>query len=187
MTAFKQKLPRFLLPLGVFMGVAVAQYVWSGLFPEVDPTQARWASLHGAGASSWLYRYIETQGYWLGYSYALSLAFAAAALRRYREERFCSAKTLAFGGVTLSGFLALAGCFLVGCCGSPMLVVYLSLFGAWFLPLAKPLVAAVTTLSIIGAWWWMKRRHRQVMLQAEVQPSEQTPQCQSSSCRCKQV
>jgi hypothetical protein len=38
-----------------------------------------------------------------------------------------------------------------------MLVVYLNLFGAGFLPLAKPLVAVVTTLSIIGAWWWMKR------------------------------
>lgn len=157
MSAFKQKLPRFLLPLGVFMGVAVAHYVWSGLFPEVDPAQARWASLSASDAS-WLHRYLETQGYWLGYSYALSLAFAAAALRRYREERFCSAKTLAFGGVTLSGFLALAGCFLVGCCGSPMLVVYLSLFGAGFLPLAKPLVAAVTTISILGAWWWMQRR-----------------------------
>jgi len=79
------------------------------MFPEVDPAQARWASIPGAGTSSWLNRYIETQGYWLGYSYALSLAFAAAALRRYREERFCSAKTLAFGGVTLSGFLALPG------------------------------------------------------------------------------
>jgi Co/Zn/Cd efflux system component len=157
MTGNKQKLRRFLLPLGVFMGVAVVHYVWSGLFPEVDPAQARWASLPGSDAS-WLSRYLETQGYWLGYSYALSLTFAAAALRRYREERFCSAKTLAFGGVTLSGFLALAGCFLVGCCGSPMLVVYLSLFGAGFLPLAKPLVAVVTTISIVGAWWWMKRR-----------------------------
>jgi hypothetical protein len=55
-------------------------------------------------------------------------------------------------------FLALAGCFLVGCCGSPMLVVYLSLFGAWFLPLAKPLVAVVTTISIAAAWWWMRRK-----------------------------
>jgi hypothetical protein len=62
------------------------------------------------------------------------------------------------GGLTLTGFLAVAGCFLVGCCGSPMLVVYLNLFGAGFLPLAKPLVAVVTTLAIIGAWWWMKRR-----------------------------
>ncbi len=156
MTAFKQKLRRFLLPLWVFLGVAAAHYVWSGLFPEVNLAQARWASLPGSDAS-WLHRYLQTQGYWLGYSYALSLAFAAAALRHYREERFCSAKTLAFGGVTLSGFLALAGCFLVGCCGSPMLVIYLNLFGAGFLPLAKPLVAVVTTLSITGAWWWMKR------------------------------
>ena len=157
MTAFGQKLRRLLLPLGVFLGVAAAHYLWSGLFPEVDPAQARWASLPGAG-SSWLQRYVESGSYWLGYSYALSLAFAAAALCWYREERVSSAKTLALGGVTLSGFLALAGCFLVGCCGSPMLVVYLSLFGAWFLPLAKPLVAVVTTISIIGAWWWMKRR-----------------------------
>lgn len=155
---FGQKLRRFILPLGVFLGVAAVHLVWSGLFPEVDPAQARWASLPGSGSSSWLNRYLETQGYWLGYSYSLSLAFAATALRRYREKRYCSAKTLAVGGVTLTGFLALAGCFLVGCCGSPMLVIYLSLFGAWFLPMAKPVVSVVTTLSIIGAWWWMNRR-----------------------------
>jgi hypothetical protein len=157
MTGLGQKMRRLLLPVGVFLGVAAAHYVWSGLFPEVDPAQAKWASLPGA-ETSWLQRYIDTKGYWVGYSYALSVAFAVAALRRYREDRFCSAKTLALGGVTFSGFLALAGCFLVGCCGSPMLVVYLSLFGAWFLPLAKPMVAVVTTFSIIGAWWWMKRR-----------------------------
>jgi hypothetical protein len=171
MTSWRRKFRRFLLPLGVFVGVAVAHYVWSGLFPEVDPAQARWAALPGVGASSWLHRYLETQSYWLGYSYALSLAFAAAALRRYREKRYCSGKTLALGGVTLTGFLALAGCFLVGCCGSPMLVVYLSLFGAWFLPLAKPLVAVITTLSIIGAWWWMNRRQ-----------SSTDPASTSSSC-----
>jgi hypothetical protein len=186
MTSFGQKLRRFLLPLAVFLGVAAAHFIWSGLFPEVDPAQSRWASLPGVGSSSWLNHYLETQGYWLGYSYALSLAFVTAALRRYREERFCSAKTLAFGGVTLSGFLALAGCFLVGCCGSPMLVIYLSLFGAWFLPLAKPLVAVVTTLSIIGAWWWMQRRYRQVIAKAEnVSPSNHAIQCQSPSCQCK--
>jgi len=75
----------------------------------------------------------------------------------------------ALGGVTLTGFLALAGCFLVACCGSPMLVVYLSLFGADFLPLAKSLVAVVNTLSIIGAWWWMKRR------QSSPDPAPQHP------------
>ena len=37
------------------------------------------------------------------------------------------------GGITLSGFLAVAGCYLLGCCGSPMLAVYMSLFGVSFL------------------------------------------------------
>ena len=177
MTSLRRKFRRFLLPLGVFVGVAVAHYIWSGLFPEVDPAQARWATLPGVDAPSWLNRYLKTQSYWLGYSYALSLTFAAAALRRYREKRYCSAKTLALGGATLTGFLALAGCFLVGCCGSPMLVVYLSLFGAWFLPLAKPLVAIITTLSIIGAWWWMKRR------QSSADPASTSSSC-NKRCLC---
>ncbi len=178
MTAVAQKLRRFLLPLGVFLGVAAAHFIWSSLFPEVDPIQARWGSLPGSDVS-WLHRYLETKSYWLGYSYALSLGFAAAALRRYREKRFCSAKTLAFGGVTLSGFLALAGCFLVGCCGSPMLVVYLSLFGAGFLPLAKPLVAVVTTISIVGAWWWMIR-HKP----SSPGPASTGQSCNGDECRC---
>ncbi len=185
MSAAGRKTQRFLLPLAVFLGVAAAHYLWSGLFPEVDPVQARWASLQGT-EPSWLSRYLETQGYWLGYSYALSLAFAAAALRLYREERYCSAKSLALGGLTFSGFLALAGCFLAGCCGSPMLVVYLSLFGAWFLPLAKPLAAVITTISIIGAWWWMKRRYRPDRLREDPAPySPQNPSCRSSSCQCR--
>ncbi len=45
MTAFGHKMRRLLLPLAVFLGVAAAHYVWSGLFPEVDPAQARWASI----------------------------------------------------------------------------------------------------------------------------------------------
>jgi hypothetical protein len=173
----KLRLRRALLPLGVFLGVIIVHYLWSGLFPEHDPLQDRWASLPVA-ESSWWPRYLETSGYWLGYSYALSLAFAAAALRRYREDRFCQVRNIAIGGVTFSGFLAVVGCFLVGCCGSPMLVVYLSLFGASFLPLAKPLLAILTTISILGAWWWLNRRT----------PSPD-PACTGSSgpgdaCRC---
>jgi hypothetical protein len=101
--------------------------------------------------------YLQTQSYWLGFSYALSLTFAVYAFQRYREQRQGAAKNLAIGGVTFSGLLAVAGCYLVGCCGSPMLAVYLSLFGAAFLPFAKPLVALVTSISILGAWWWLNR------------------------------
>jgi hypothetical protein len=149
----------------VFTIVAAAHYVWVGLFPERDPAQDRWLTVATA-ETSWLRYYLETQSYWLGYSYALALAFAAVALRRYREQRLCAARNLAIGGVTLSGFLAVAGCFLLGCCGSPMLAVYLSLFGASFLPFAKPLIGLLTTVSIVAGWVWMHRNERAAAAQA---------------------
>ena len=153
-------LPRVFLPIGVFLLVAFVHFIWTGLFPEQGPVQERWAVVVSDTEASWLTRYIETQAYWLGYTYALSFSFAAVAMRRYREQRFCAARNFAIGGLTMSGFLAVAGCYLLGCCGSPMLVVYLNLFGAAFLPLAKPLVATASTLMIFGAWWWMNH-HRQ--------------------------
>ena len=147
-------LARGVLPLAVFLGVGLLHFSWLAAFPEQAAAQADWVAVEESSA---LARYVETQSYWLGFSYAVALAFAATALRRYREERLCGARTLAIGGVTLSGFLTVAGCYLLGCCGSPMLAVYVSLFGAHFLLLTKPLVAALTTLSVGGAWWWMNR------------------------------
>lgn len=181
MTITLNRLKRAILPASVFGAVLLGHYLWSGFFPEVDPAQARWASFPTSDSPSWLKRYLETQSYWLGYSYALSLAFAAVLVRRYWVERFCSGKTLAAGGVTFSAFLALAGCFLAGCCGSPMLVVYLNLFGAWFLPVAKPLVAALTTLTIIGAWWWMNKRGKAVAANQQVEPNVG----HTDSCQCE--
>ena len=147
---------RALMPLTVFAAVVAMHFLWLVIFPEQDPAQSRWASADMAGGS-WLRRYVEGGSYWLGVSYGMSLAFAAIALRRYREGRFCAARNLAIGGVTFSGALSVVGCYLLGCCGSPMLAVYLSLFGAAFVPLAKPLVAGVTLLSILLGWWWMNR------------------------------
>ena len=159
MTERVSRSQRAVLPAVVFVAVVVMHYMWTGLFPDRDPAQDRWASV-AAIETSWLRYYVESQSYWLSYSYALALAFAAVALRRYREQRLCGTRNLAIGGVTLSGFLAVAGCFLLGCCGSPMLAVYLSLFGASFLPFAKPLVAALTTASILAGWLWMRRLER---------------------------
>jgi hypothetical protein len=149
---------RALLPLAVFFGVALFHFVWLYLFPEQDPAQSRWVTVEQG--SSPLRRYIETQSYLLGYSYALAFSFTAVAFRRYRERRACHAGSMAVGSLTFSGILAVAGCYLIGCCGSPMLGVYLSLFGAAFLPLAKPLIAVLTTLSIGVSWLWMNRRSR---------------------------
>jgi len=150
-------LRRARLPLIVFLGVMAVHFLWLGTFPERDSAQDRWVTPPGTFASSWWGSYVESRGYWLGYSYGLAFAFAAVSLRRYREERACTTRNLAIGGITLSGFLAVAGCWLIGCCGSPMLAVYLSLFGAAFVPMAKPLVAAVTTSTTLLGWWWMKR------------------------------
>ena len=148
---------RAILPLSIFAGVFFAHYAWLGLFSDTDPLQGRWVSVKPWADGLWLRRYVETRSYWLGFSYALSLAFAAVALRRYREERLCAGRNLALGGVGFSGVLAVAGCYLLGCCGSPMLAVYLSLFGASFLPLARPLVALATAGTIGLAWGWMNR------------------------------
>jgi hypothetical protein len=136
----------------------VIHFTWVGLFPETDPLQKRWALVIPVEEPSWLETYLDNQSYWLGYSYALAFTFALVALRRYLENRACVEKRLTIGGFSLIGFLVVAGCFLVGCCGSPMLVVYLNVFGAAFVPLAKPLMAGFTTLTIILAWWWMSRR-----------------------------
>lgn len=173
-----RSLRRSVLPLAVFLGVLLAHSVWLSVFPERDLAQERWAPMPAPSASFWLPRYIETQGYWLGLSYALSLAFAAAALRRYREEHLYAARTLALGGVTLSGSLAVAGCYLLGCCGSPMLAVYLNLLGATFLPLARPLVATLTALTLLAAWRWMD-------CQSRSEPRAQTAAGTRGEARCR--
>ena len=147
---------RFLLAGLVFGAVLAVHYSYFALFGP----HMRWVSLDDDPSGSALRFYLESGAIWLGLSYALALGFAAAWLERYREERSCNARTLSIGGVTLSGSLAVAGCYAIGCCGSPMLGVYLSLFGASFLPLAKPLAFVFTASSLGATWWWMNRRER---------------------------
>ena len=155
---------RAALPVMVFVVVALVHFLWTNVFPEQSPAQTRWATVLPVEEPSWTGRYVEGQNYWLGYSYALSFAFAAFTFRRYKETNSLSGKTLALGGVTFSGFIAFAGCFLLGCCGSPMLTVYLRLFGAGFLPLAKPLIAVMTTAFVATSWWWMSKSKRRNQL-----------------------
>jgi len=161
-----QRIRRALLPIGVFLLVFSFHYMWLAIFPEQDPAQARWAVL--PQGSSHLRNYVETQSYWLGYAYSLSIAFATVVLRRYRESRCGISRNFALGGVTFSGLLVASGCFLVGCCGSPMLVVWLNLFGVKFLPLAKPFVAFLTTITLGAAWVWMERKKVKLLRQTEL-------------------
>lgn len=162
MKPFRELVRNSLLPLGVFAATVVVHYFWTSRAPASAVTESPWASLPGQ-APSRLALYLESGGHWLAYSYGISIAFAAAALRRFLRRRTVAGGGFALGGATFSGMLTLFGCYLAGCCGSPMLVVYLNLFGAGFLPFANQFVAALTTLSVLGAWWWMDRTDRRSM------------------------
>ena len=90
----------------------------------------------------------------------LAAAFTTWALRRsmfFRQGRAVAAGAAA-GGATLVGALMAGGCSLIGCCGSPMLAAYLSLFGAKALGLAEPLMALVTLVSVSCGYWCLSRR-----------------------------
>lgn len=141
-----------------FVIVLLIHFVWINVFPENDPAQDTWLTVPAAESPGWLDRYIIGEYYWMGYVYALSIAFAVYALLLFIGTRVSSTGRFAIGSISLSGFLAIFGCFLVGCCGSPMLGVYLSLFGASFLPFAKPLIALITTILIGGSWYWLRHK-----------------------------
>lgn len=159
------RIRRALLPLAAFALALAAHVIFRTCFPEAPPEQARWAAVPVA-TRSWFDRYLEGQAYFLGLSYASAFAFAATSFRRYRERRLCSDRNLALGGITVSGFLAVAACYLAGCCGSPMLGVYVSLLGPWFLPWTGPLTLGLTLGSLAAGWFWMKRRERRAAPQA---------------------
>lgn len=165
-------LKRILYAVFTFVLIAILHLFWSKWFPPQDPEQARWAALPVEDVD-WFVRYLEAGEYWLGYAYALSGAFAVIALQnllaaRSKNRERSAEGVLAVGSFTFAGALALGGCFLIGCCGSPMLAVWLSIFGASFLPFAKPIIAAVTTVTIAAAWVWMVRRNKRCNKDASV-------------------
>ena len=186
MKSSMRRFSRIILPLTVFVVVGGIHFLWLGLFPERDPVQDRWVAVPEAADISWTRRYVETGSFWLGFSYALSLGFAAVALRRYREHRSRRTKNLAIGGATFSGVLVVAGCYLLGCCGSPMLIVYLNLFGAGFLPLAKPLVAGLTTVMVLVGWYWMNRANPSAVRTATATTMGIRCECTSQSDAARQ-
>ncbi len=101
--------------------------------------------------------YFTVGDYFLGLSYAMAIAFTIFALSRFKFDRSKGVFGI-FSGVTLSAVLYAFGCFLIGCCGSPMVVVYAGLFGSSFLGFTKPIIFIVTLLSIgIGYWMLTKR------------------------------
>ncbi len=114
----------------------------------------RWAITN---ETNYLRVYVDRSEYLIGASYALAIGFSVFALLKFLEARKKGLGGLVCG-ISLTGALYVAGCFLLGCCGSPMLAVYLTLFGSSFLGFTKPLTFALTLVSIVVGYVWMERR-----------------------------
>jgi hypothetical protein len=59
--------------------------------------------------------------------------------------------------MTLTGVLAALGCFLLGCCGSPMLTVYVAMFGSALVGFQDIFVFGFTLASVLVGFLWLRR------------------------------
>ena len=135
---------RKVLPITVGLFIFVAHVAWYDLFPE--PNASGWGIILPSYSDS-MQTYIACGAYWLGASYAMSAAFIAYALLISRENRRKAAAG-AVGGLAAMGILYTVGCFAIGCCGSPMLPIYLSLLGGKVAGIGGPTMFGLTLLSV---------------------------------------
>lgn len=142
------------LALVVFAGILLGHFGYT-TSSSAAKAGGQWAAYEfDVPEASRIDHYLEHGNYWLGLSYGVAGAFAAWCFGRMLMMRRASLAASA-GGLTLSGILAASACFLTGCCGSPMLPLYLGLLGPNFLGVTKPLTFAITLLSIAIGYIWM--------------------------------
>ena len=101
--------------------------------------------------------YVEKGEYFIGISYALAISFAVYALLRYADNRKKSITGL-FSGLTLTSLVYFGACFLSGCCGSPMIAVYVSILGPAFQGAGKPITLALTVVSVSAGYYILERK-----------------------------
>jgi hypothetical protein len=170
MTMQKQLWHR-LLPYLTFVAVFLCHALYMRHQAAI-PTEG-WADVGVGQGGLWGFDYyVQAQDYYMSFSYALGAAFAVWAFLNYLTVRQAAMATGAAGGVTLVGVLMASGCFLIGCCGSPMLGIYAGLFGAKALGVGKPLMALVTVMSVGFGYWYLSRRLSKA-------------RCSDSNCACK--
>ncbi len=152
---------KWLLVSAAFLMILTGHFFYVTRDVATSTRDESWASFEfdQPKESRWV-RYIDPGEYWVGFSYGLAGAFAAfvlvRAIRMRRESLAASAGGLAVGGLVWAGV-----CFFVGCCGSPLLPVYLGLLGPKFLGITKPLAFALTVISIgVGYRLMIKRAEK---------------------------
>jgi hypothetical protein len=133
-----------------FLLTLIIHFLW--VSRDLAP-KLQWADINSVPENtiSGYAMYFQDGEYYFGLSYALAIAFTLFAFSRIKIDRKKGA-TGFFGGITFSALLATFGCFMIGCCGSPMAIVYISMFGSSYLKIAKPLILIITLLSVIYAY-----------------------------------
>lgn len=114
----------------------------------------------GCGPPPTLSGYFDNGDVFLGVSYALGAAFSVWSFRLFMACHSTSSAAGTAGGTILTAGLAAAGCFLTGCCGSPMLAVYAGVFGVSTLAIPKWAIALLTATLCGTSMWWQKRDSR---------------------------
>lgn len=159
------------IPLVTFL-VVFTGHAFYIRYQTAQPAEG-WADVGVGYGELWGFKsYLAEQDFYLGFSYALGAGFAAWSIGQYIKTRQTAMATGAVGSVTFVGVLMAAGCFLIGCCGSPMLGVYLGLFGAKALGIGKPLMSIVTVISVGWGYWYLSRRVTKGL-------------CAGEACNCK--
>lgn len=138
------------------VGVTVFALHGSFLIWRSERIAQQWVDIGGESA---LVQYFSHRDYLLSLSYAVVAAFTTHVWLRARANSKSGLAGLA-GGLTLAGLLSWGGCWLAGCCGSPLLPVYLSLLGSSFVGITKPLALALTLVSVGASMWWIYRKPR---------------------------
>ncbi|MEM2145425.1 MAG: DUF4346 domain-containing protein [Candidatus Jordarchaeaceae archaeon] len=132
---------------------------------KISRISAKWVAIGDTNPFS---LYLRQQDYFIGLSYATAFAFTIYAFLKFIEGhnkklgRNKMGLISAIGGIGFANILYFGLCFILGCCGSPMLVVYLSLFGASFLGFTKPLVLLITIVSVAVGVIWMNKEKKTV-------------------------
>lgn len=143
---------KFVFPVIAFIVIFLVHASYTAY--QASMTSRRWVQL---ADTSWLSLYLQGRDYFLGMSYALAAAFAVYALMMFLAKRKKGAVGV-IGGVTFTGILYGGACFLTGCCGSPMIALYVGLFGPSFLGVTKPLTLGITAASVAIGFVWLRRK-----------------------------
>lgn len=146
---------KYLFPAAAFLLMLIAHIIYS--IYKISKISSKWFYI---GDINPFLLYLRQQDYFLGLSYAAAFAFTIYAFLKFIEGRSKSTLLSVVGGAGFTGILNFGLCFLLGCCGSPLLPVYLSLFGSYFLSFTKPLTFLITTISVTIGFIWINKKKK---------------------------